>query len=95
MNAKEFIGIWWRWFFDEWNSLNAKFFININNSKFISEKPNDIFSKSKNITITKNNITYYLDDNVYLNKFVIKSLYKCLDLELPNNILEEIKNNQK
>jgi len=77
-------------------NLMQNFFITLNNSKLISDNSGDISTKNKNITLIKNNTTYYLDDNIFINKFIkIKSLYKCFDLDFPENINEIIENQAK
>ena len=43
------------------------FFIKLDNTKYISEKKDEILFKNKNITLTKLNKTYYLDVFIYLN----------------------------
>lgn len=77
-------------------NLMQNFFITLNNSKLISDNSGDISTKNKNITLIKNNTTYYLDNNIFINKFIkIKSLYKCFDLDFPENINEIIENQAK
>ena len=72
------------------------FFPNLDNRKFISNNPNEISLKNKNITVAVGDKIYYLDDNIYLNKFIkIKSLYKCNNLDIPQIIKEIIETQEQ
>ena len=65
------------------------FFPNLDNPKKKKKNRDEISCKNKNITISIDNIIYYLDDNIPINKFIkIKSLYKCLNLNITQNIKE-------
>lgn len=68
------------------------FFFSIDyNSKLISSKKCDIKLKEKNITIKNDKIVYYLDDSFFLNRFIItKSVFKNLNLKIPDNIDKDI-----
>ena len=72
------------------------FFISIDNMKYISSEKTEICSLKNNFNIQSDKISYFMDDNFFLNKFIkIRSLYKCLQLEIPENMKELLEAERK